>query len=692
MTFEESPMRPFLYAAFAAAMLVTPVAAQNTVPAPMTAETMWGMARIGDPDMAPDGRHAVVAITRFDIKENRGSSDLWLYPVAGGAPRQLTTHPASDSAPTFSPDGQWIAFLSRRGDDKANQVYVIPVDGGEAVRVTNVATGASAPRWFPDSNRIAFISRVWSEGGNFDDQGRRLKERDDSKMTARTWDAGPIWFWDHFIDERDVHLFITDRTGAAPTSPTRGSGASLDVRDPGAGSFDISPDGREIAFVSQTGPSNRPNWDIFTVPTAGGQAINITPNNPAPDMGPRYSPNGRFIAYGQRTIYGFYADRAALMVRDRASGAVRELAPGWDRSATNYVWTPDSSALFSAIDDAATNRIYRFDVRGGTPRAVTGANDFGAISVGGRPLAMVAVRQSFSEPPTLVRVNPITGQATKLSTVNDEALATFSFGKVESVTYKGANNADIQMWVVYPPNFDPSKKYPAFLLLHGGPHNAITDTWTWRWNAHVFAGWGYVVAWHNFHGSSGFGQNFTDSINPDWATLPYEDTIKAAEWLKSRPSIDGERMVAGGGSYGGYLASILLGRPNPFKALIAHAAVYNSFTQIANDGGHQQAREYEFWENPQAFAARSPHTAAANFTTPTLVIHGQLDYRVPVNHGFELFNTLQKRGVDSRLVYYPDENHWILKPQNSIHWYKEVRAWIERYAPPGGKGAAAAGR
>ena len=276
-------------------------------------------------------------------------------------------------------------------------------------------------------------------------------------------------------------------------------------------------------------------------------------------------------------------------------------------------------------------------------------------------------------------------EATKLFTANDTALAGFDFGKVESVTYKGANNADIQMWVVYPPGFDPTKKYPTFLLLHGGPHNAITDAWTFRWNAHVFAGWGYVVAWHNFHGSSGFGQAFTDSINPDWASLPYQDTIKAAEWLKAQPWADPDRMVAGGASYGGYLASVLLGRDHPFKALIAHAAVYNSFTQVASDGGAQVARHYEYWEDPAAFAARSPHTHADKFKTPTLVIHGQLDYRVPVTHGIELFNILQRRGVPSRLVYYPDENHWILKAQNSIHWYGEVRAWVERWAPPGAR-------
>jgi dipeptidyl aminopeptidase/acylaminoacyl peptidase len=241
------------------------------------------------------------------------------------------------------------------------------------------------------------------------------------------------------------------------------------------------------------------------------------------------------------------------------------------------------------------------------------------------------------------------------------------------------------MWVVYPPDFDASRKYPVYMLLHGGPHSAAVDATQWRWNAQVFAGWGYIVTWHNFHGSSGFGQAFADSIDPDRISLPYEDTLKAAEWLMQKPYVDAGRMAAGGGSYGGFLASTILGREHPFKTLIAHAAVYNNFTQIAADYGAQKPRYFYFWEKPEEFARFSPHTAAGNFKTPTLVIHGQLDQRVPVNHGIELFNTLQSRGVPSRLVYFPDENHWVLKPQNSLFWYRTVREWLAQYVPSGGR-------
>jgi dipeptidyl aminopeptidase/acylaminoacyl peptidase len=241
------------------------------------------------------------------------------------------------------------------------------------------------------------------------------------------------------------------------------------------------------------------------------------------------------------------------------------------------------------------------------------------------------------------------------------------------------------MWVFYPPGFDASRKYPVLMLLHGGPHNAITDAVQWRWNAEVFAGWGYIVTWHNFHGSSGFGNDFADSINPDRITMPYEDTIKAADWLKAKSFVDADRMVAAGASYGGFLATTLLGRPHPFKALVAHAAVYDSFTQIAADYGAETERFFNYWEKPEEFAKYSPHTSAANFKTPTLVIHNGQDMRVPINHGIELFNTLQKRGVPSKLVSFPDENHWVLKPQNSLFWYQTVRDWVAEYAPPGVK-------
>ena len=338
--------------------------------------------------------------------------------------------------------------------------------------------------------------------------------------------------------------------------------------------------------------------------------------------------------------------------------------------------------MLAAIDDAGTSRVYEIPLDGRAARAITGETDFGSIDLS-RSGTLVGLNQSFLSPPRLVRIDPRTGKATTLDRINDALLDGIEWGTYESVTYAGARGEPVQMWVNYPPGFDRTKKHPLFMVIHGGPHNGITNAFAWRWNAQVFSAWGYVTAWPNFHGSSGFGQAFTDSINPDQDVLPYEDVIKATASLSAKPYIDASRMVAGGGSYGGYLTSIVLGREHPFKALVAHAAVYNWYSQVAADYGASKVRDgREFWNAPELYRKSSPHFGAANFKTPTLVIHGAQDFRVPVNHGIELFNTLQNRGVDSRLIYFPDENHWVLKPANSLYWYAEVRQWIDRYTVP----------
>ena len=667
--------------------VATAAGAQTPVQNPrlLTAEKMWALKRLGDPAITPDGRTAVVPVTTYDIAENKGSTDLWLVPVAGGAARQLTSDKASDTQATVSPDGRWIAFVSKRGDDTESQIYVIAVDGGEARRVTNLPTGAGAPKWFPDSSRIAFVSDVWPDLVRWEDQGARKKEREDSKMSARVWTKAPISYFDHFLDDREPHLFSIALDGGEPLAITRMSGYHLSLQEYDATSYDISPDGLEVAIAADTDKTGiDSNVDIILLEACGCKPPrDISAANKADEDTPLYSPDGRRLAFTQKRTARFYADRSRLMIYDRAAGTTVGVTENWDRSASDLAWERDSRTLLGAIDDAGTRRIYRLRLDGGQPVAVTGASTFGGLALARGGKGLVAIRQSFTEPPTLVSIAPRTGVATKLSTFNDDAVAGLDQGKVESVTYKGAKNANIQMWVVYPPGFDATRKYPVMMLLHGGPHNAITDAVQWRWNAEVFAAWGYVVTWHNFHGSSGFGNDFADAINPDRITLPYEDTILAAEWLKAKPWVDGERMVAAGGSYGGFLAATLLGRKHPFKALVAHAAVYNMFTQQGADYGAETERFFNYWDKPEEFARYSPHTSAGNFNTPTLVIHNQLDLRVPVNHGIELFNTLQKRGVPSKLLYYPDENHWVLKPQNSLFWYQTVRDWVATYAKPG---------
>jgi dipeptidyl aminopeptidase/acylaminoacyl peptidase len=679
-------MNRAIFLAAATLLFAPPLAAEDQAHAPITAETMWQLKRIGPPALSPDGRFAVYSVTTYGEEHDKGDADLFVVPTDGGKPKRLTSMKGNESEPAWSPDGQWIAFVAKRGDDKESQLYVIAANGGEATRVADVPTGVSAPKWFPDSARIAFISRVWPDIADWDKAREKLKSREDPKMTAQVWDRTPVTHWDHFVDDRQAHLFSVPLEGGKPTAITVDSGRELSRRETGPESYDIAPDGREISFVADTDASGiDENTDVYVVPAGGGQARNLTADNPANDETPAYSPDGRWLLFTRQAIKGFYGDSYQAWLIDRRSDSRRRLAADWDRSLHDLVWSPDSKSLYGSIDDAGTIRIHRIDVAKGGHAAVTTSSNYSNLAAAGKPATLVALRQSFTEPPTLVRVATRDGAATKLSDQNDGRLARVRFGKVESVTYPGAGGADIQMWIVYPPGFDPSKKYPLYLLLHGGPHNGVTDHWTFRWNAQVFASWGYVVAWHNFHGSSGFGQAFTDSINPDLISKPYEDTIRAAEWFAAQPWIDADRMAAGGGSYGGFLAATLLGREHPFKTLVAHAAVYNNYTMYGGDYGASKARFFEAWDRPDEFARYSPHSNAGKFATPTLVIHGQLDQRVPVNNGMELFQILQNRGVPSRLVYYPDENHWILKRQNSLFWYGEVKDWLARFVPAGGR-------
>jgi dipeptidyl aminopeptidase/acylaminoacyl peptidase len=670
-------MRKLIWLALALAPLA------HAAPAPLTPESMWQLKRLGPPAISPDGKTAVVQVTTFDMKEDKGFSDLWAIPTAGGAARQMTTHTAGDSAPAFSPDGSLVAFSAQRDGDTAPQIYVLPMAGGEARRVTQVPTGAGLFRFTPDSRQLVFVTRVFTDLKTWDEQGKRLKERSESKMVGQAWDRAPVRHWDQFIDERQAHLYVVSVDGGEPRALTLSTNLELPRQEQSIENFEISPDGQTLAFVADSARDQTVgNLDVFVLPMAGGTAKNLTTDNPGIDTNPSFSPDGKLLAFNRQTIIGFYGDERRLMIHDLSRGGNREIADGWDRSKDNLQWLPNNRGLIGAIDDAGTVRLWEIPLSG-EPRAITREASFSPFALDASGKTIVALRQSFSEPPTLVRVDPRSGNATKLSTFNDAALANIQMGETRSETYIGADGVEIQMWVTYPPGFDQSKKYPLFLILHGGPHNGITDGFAWRWNAQIFAGWGYVSAWHNFHGSSGFGQAFTDSINPDQDRLPYIDTIKAAEHFAAQPFIDKDRMVAGGGSYGGYLASTVLGREHPFKALIAHAAVYNWYTQYAADYAGEPARDgNEFWLKPELFKGSSPHFGAGNFDTPTLVIHGQLDYRVPVTHGIELFNTLQRKGVPSRFVYYPNENHWILKPNNSLNWYQEVRTWVERYAKP----------
>lgn len=660
---------------------------ERAEPAGLSAEVLWQLDRLGEPVVSPGGRYVVVPATSFDVETDESETRLWLLGDAEApGQRAISAAGASASSPVFSPDGSALAFVSKRGEDEAGQVYLLPMDApGEAARLTEVPTGVSGLKWVGE--HIYFVSSVWP-GKTFEDMAEALKAEKESKVSAHVWTEMPYAYFDTWLDEdRENHLFRIPAEGGEIEALTEPAGLRLSATGAGVGDYDVAPDGRRLAVVADSATDGiYPNPDVYLLEVGGDDPVNLTQGNAAPDGAPMFSPDGRLLAFSRQHIPGFYGDQRKLMLHELATGRTRLVHGDWDRSAEGLVWSPDSAGLFGAIDDAGTRRVYFLPLSGAAPVAITGATNFDALSIA-EDGTLVARNQSFVYPPRVVRVDVEAGAGERLETFNDEVLAGVDMGTYESVTYAGADDAEIQMWVHYPPGFDPEAEYPLFLLIHGGPHGAISDMFHFRWNAQTFSSWGYVTAWHNFHGSSGFGQDFTDSINPDWMTRPYADTIAAAEWFMDKPWIDTERMVAGGGSYGGYLSTVLLGREHPFNALLIHAAVYDLYAQTSADFAVHDQRFGPYWENPEMYRAISPHYFADEFDTPSLIIHGQKDLRVPVGQAFELFRTLQTRGVESRLVYYPDENHWVLKPNNSLHWYGEVRSWVERFAAPGGREA-----
>ncbi|MCG8369727.1 MAG: S9 family peptidase [Proteobacteria bacterium] len=649
----------------------------------LSAEVLWQLQRVGSPAVSPDGGRVVVPVTTYPEDGGDANSRLWLLSVEGEiTPQPLTAEEGSASGPVFSPDGSRLAFIRKAGEGDAPQVYVMPMRGpGEAVRLTDVPTGVSALKWA--GGHIYFVSNVWPEM-SFDEMQEQLEEDKESKLSARVWNAMPYSHWDSWVaEDRQNHLYRVPDTGGEVEALTLRAGIQLSRADVDASDYDVSPDGTRLAFVADGGDGPvYPDPDIFLLEIGSGKAVNLTEDNSAPDDLPAFSPDGRLLAFSRQHIAGFYADQVKLMIHEVASGENRMVHRDWDRSAAGLAWAPDSKGLYGAIDDEGTRRIYYLPLNGDAPVRITGETDFGRLSIA-RDGTIIALNQSAVYPARVVRVDADRGAARRLDSFNDDILGDVSIGSRESVTYPGADGKPIQMWVHYPPGFDPDKEYPLFLLIHGGPHGAVTDNFHYRWNAQTFASWGYVTAWPNFHGSTGFGQAFTDSINPDWASKPYADVIAAAEWLMDKPWIDEERSVAGGGSYGGYLSSILLSREHPFNALVIHAAVYDMYAQTSADFAVHEQRFGPYWETPEIYQELSPHLYAGRFETPSLVIHGQNDLRVPVGQAFELFRALQLREVESRLVYYPDENHWILTRANSLHWYDEVRQWVERFAAPG---------
>ncbi len=619
----------------------------------MTVEDMWAVKRPGAPSLSPDGRWAAVEVTAYDMKENTGTSDIWLLATdpsaslgTSSSQRRLTTHPARDGSPAWSPDGK----------------------------------------------RIAFLSWVWPELATDEEQAKRLKEQQDTKVKAYIIDTTTFRYWDHWLaDGRAPHLFVVDVETGKHRDVFAGSLLGLVREDPSADSYDISPDGNDVAFTTDLGKDFGfdPNEDIVTLRLDTGKWTNLTADNPANDTNPRYSPDGKWIAYTRQAIKWFYADRRRLVLYDRATGTKQVLTENWDRSVESPVWSRDSHRLHFTAEDKARQPIWMLAIDGGSPRLLFqtstehGTNSNLALSGDGRTLAFL--RTTMGMPPAVYAASADETGARKIETFNDELTAQWQLGEVKDVLIKGWHNEPVQMWAVYPPGFDPKKKWPLLQIVHGGPHGAWMDQFYFRWNMHLFASRGYVVAAVNYHGSTGWGQAFTNSTTGDYGRRELEDVEKATDYLLAQGYIDPARLAAAGGSFGGYMMAWMNGHTTRYKAMVCHAGVYDWVSQMASDvvRGRERALGAFPWENPQRVLEESAHSYAKNFKTPTLVVHNQQDFRVPVTQGFEYYTTLRMLGVPSRLLYFPDENHFVLKPQNSRLWYNEFFNWIGKYAAAG---------
>jgi dipeptidyl aminopeptidase/acylaminoacyl peptidase len=653
---------------------------------PLTPTDMWKLQRVGTPNVSPDGEKAVFTVTTYDIDESKGSSDIYMLYLDGSEPFQFTRHPASDSSPVWSPDNKKVAFVSRRDGDRA-QIYVIPVDGGEARQITDLPVAVSTPQWFPDGKRIAFVASVYPEyDGDFEKLQSMIDDTRTSKITAKVTENRIYRFWDRWLtDGMYPRLFSVDIETSEVVDLMPGTSMYFSMM--GGAQYDISPDGTEIAVAinSTEPPYDSLNYDIYLLKTDGsGELKNITEHNPADDSNPRYSPDGDIILYGKQRSTHFYADNVRLVRYDRRTGERTVLTDDIDMSFQQWTWSEDGRTVYFHAEDRGKKSIFSIPANGGRVTEIlrSGTNDGVQLAANNR---LVFAHQSFSQPTALFEINRNGRGLKQITYFNKAILDNVRFGEVKDVTYKGANDADVQMYIVYPPDFDESHKWPLVHMIHGGPHSIFGDFFHYRWNAHLFAAPGYVVALPNFHGSTSFGQEFAESIHGSHSDKPLRDIMKATDFMLERGYIDESRMAATGGSYGGYMVSWIAGHTDRFAALVNHAGVYNIMGQFASDiTAH---REYSYngspWDGLDEMQKWNPALHAKNFVTPMLVIHGELDYRVPVTQGLEVYGVYKGKGVDARLVYFPNENHWILSPQNSIFWYDELYNWLKRYIGTG---------
>ena len=646
----------------------------------LTAEDVWKVPRVGAPIPTPDATAFAVTVTTYDLEKNAGRGRIWLVPAQGGEPRALTSADLSSADPAISPDGMRLAFV-RKGPDGKSQLHVMPLDGGEPEKLTDLPLGVFDPTWLPDGTGLVFASQLLAGHLTPEATKAELERRDKDPVKAHVTEERVYRYWDTWLTTGEVvHLFTIDLASRAVRDLTPDSKLWFDWMDP-SGQYDVSPDGREVAFagIFRDEAKSLLRCGVFLASIANpGPVTCLTMDHPGDDMRPRYTPDGKSIVYGMQHDPFFYADRVRLMRYDRATKKHEGWLEDWTLSPSHWDFGTDGT-LYLEVEDAGRVSLYalagreapRELVRGGAIGSVASASD-------GR---VYFTLQSLSAPPEVHAVAGGGGSATRLTRFTESALANVTLGEVREMTFEGSYGETVQMYVVMPPDAKPGTKPPLVQMIHGGPHGITPDAFHFRWNGHLFAAPGYVVAMVNFQGSTSWGQDFAKRIQGGWGDRPYQDVMRATDLLIAQGLVDESRMAAAGGSYGGYLSAWIATQTKRFQCIVNHAGVYDTLSQYASDVTQGRAQSFggEPWDGLEVIDRWNPARFTAGLVTPMLVLHGERDYRVPVTQGLECYGMLKAKGIPARLVYFPDENHWVLKPRNSLLWYREVHAWLARW-------------
>ena len=660
-------------------------------PRGFTVEDMVKLERVGNPVLSPDASKVLYTVRTTDSDKNRGHTDIWMLDLNNSAhPQRLTNAVASSSDPEWSATGDAIYFLSARSGSA--QVWRLPLTGGEAAMVTDLPLDVTSFRLSPHANRIAFSVEVFRDCPDLACSKKRLDDKTKVQASGHVFDKLFVRHWDNYVDGRNTVLYsmALDAAGVARGELANLSG-SLDGDVPSKPSGDhddyqFSPDGATIAFSLRVAGKTEAwstNFDIFEVPAAGGKAPrNLTAENPASDMKPQFSPDGHTLAYLAMDRAGFEADRLHFVLMDVASGKKRKLADNWDRSVADYVWSADGKTVYASADDIGQHRVFAIDVASGNVKPLTGPGWVAGFDI--KRDKLIIARHELASSTQLFKLTPGSAQMTQLTHNNADALADVKFGDYQQFSFAGHNGETVYGYVVKPWNSQPGVKYPIAFLVHGGPQGSFSNEWSYRWNPQVYAGAGYAAVLIDFHGSTGYGQKFTDSISQDWGGAPLEDLQKGlAAAVNKFPWLDRSNACALGASYGGYMMNWIEGNwADGFKCIVNHDGVFDNrsmyystdelwFNEWENGGSYYQAAQNHEKFNPVNFVT--------NWKTPMLVVQGEQDFRIPTTQSLGTFTALQRQGIESKLLIFPDENHWVLKPANSVLWHHTVLDWLDQH-------------